>query len=209
MHPNSAPNFTWDESSFPVKPELSALKLSEMWDDEDIERYLIPLAKAYEVWIKNNESFADKFDEKSKVMVWKLIQNQKLSLNRLKSGIEYLRQNKEALLSFCFANKTIWLQNLWRKREKYENNTIEFRWRPFQLAFFLINIEPLCSRDSEYRSHLDLLWVPTGGGKTEAYLAMMAFVIALRRRNAKNNTLGSADITGAGTAIITVTHCVY
>lgn len=89
------------------------------------------------------------------------------------------------------------------KKRKYSDDDIDFRWRPFQLAFFLINIESLYSQDSEYRNHLDLLWVPTGGGKTESYLAMMAFVIALRRINAKDNDKNISDITGAGTAVIT------
>ncbi|MBP1910332.1 DISARM system helicase DrmA [Methanolobus bombayensis] len=203
LYPNSAPNFTWDESTFDVSPELSALKLSEMWESKDIDAYLSPLVEAYSLWIQKNESSIGKYDEKSAVFVQKLVDKQKLSLIRLKSGIKCLKNNKNALLSFCFANKTIWLQNLWKKRRKYSDDDVDFRWRPFQLAFFLINIESLYSQNSEYRNHLDLLWVPTGGGKTESYLAMMAFVIALRRINAKDNDKNINDITGAGTAVIT------
>jgi hypothetical protein len=204
LYPNPAPNFTWDKSFFNNEPELSALKLSEMWGDDEIDTYLSPLTEAYELWIKQNESRLDDYKEENKELVKKLIHHQKASLKRLKSGIECLKNNEEALLSFCFANKAIWLQNLWKNKEKYNESSVEFRWRPFQLGFFLMNIESLYSQDSEYRNHLDLLWVPTGGGKTEAYLAMMAFVIALRRRNTKNNEAKSdIDITGAGTAVIT------
>lgn len=204
LYPNPAPNLTWDKSSFTNEPELSALKLSEMWGNGEIDAYLSPLTEAYELWIKKNEISLDEFNEGNKELVKKLIHHQKSSLKRLKFGIECLKHNEEALLSFCFANKAIWLQNLWKNKGKYDENNVEFRWRPFQLAFFLMNVESLYSQDSEYRNHLDLLWVPTGGGKTEAYLAMMAFVIALRRRKARNNTSNSdIDITGAGTAIIT------
>lgn len=204
LYPNPAPELTWNNSSFANEPELSALKLSEMWGDGEIDTYLSPLTEAYELWIKKNETSLDELAERHQELAKKLIIHQKLSLKRLKIGIECLKHNEEALLSFCFANKAIWLQNLWKKKGKYDENNVEFSWRPFQLAFFLMNVESLYLKDSEYRDHLDLLWVPTGGGKTEAYLAMMAFVIALRRRNAKNHSTDShMDVTGAGTAIIT------
>ncbi|NOR47443.1 MAG: DNA/RNA helicase [Methanosarcinaceae archaeon] len=204
LYPDSSPNMEWDKTSFFKEPELSALKLSEMWGIEDIEKYLSPITEAYEEWIKMNEMPSNGFTEEEKEIVKELINHQKSSLKRLESGIECIKHNEEALLSFCFANKVIWLQNLWKNKGKYNENNVEFHWRTFQLAFFLMNLESLYSQDSEYRNHVDLLWVPTGGGKTEAYLAMMAFTIALRRRKAKNHTSDSdINITGAGTAIIT------
>jgi hypothetical protein len=67
-------------------------------------------------------------------------------------------------------------------------------WRPFQLAFQLLTVESLADPDAEDRSVLDLLWFPTGGGKTEAYLALTAFEIALRRLRYQE--------AGGGTAVI-------
>ena len=59
------------------------------------------------------------------------------------------------------------------------------RWRPFQMAFILLNLEGLTDAESDDRELADLLWFPTGGGKTEAYLGLIAYSILLRRlRNA-------------------------
>ena len=57
----------------------------------------------------------------------------------------------------------------------------EPQWRPFQLAFILLNLAGLVDRTHVDRETADLLFFPTGGGKTEAYLGLAAFVIAHRR----------------------------
>lgn len=69
-----------------------------------------------------------------------------------------------------------------------------FTWRPFQLAFLLISLRGLWSPEHADRSVVDLIWFPTGGGKTEAYLAVAAFEMIRRR-------LVEGDL-GAGTAVI-------
>src|ERR1700722_15559800 len=59
-------------------------------------------------------------------------------------------------------------------------------WLLFQSAFVLLNLPSLTDLHHPDRSHetdavADLLWFATGGGKTEAYLGLTAYTLALRR----------------------------
>ena len=198
IYPNPASIFEWDERmirEFGKPPELSARNLSEMWDKEDVERYLSPLVIAYQRWIDGNESMLQNWTLSSEFngIASGIIHSQRTLLQRLKSGIELLMNDDDVRLAFCFANKTIWLQNRWKKKSG------DFKWWPFQLAFILMVLESLSNQDSEFREFTDLLWIPTGGGKTEAYLALFVFVMALRRRRARNH----GNRVGGGTAVLT------
>ncbi|AWK11606.1 helicase [Streptomyces spongiicola] len=68
----------------------------------------------------------------------------------------------------------------------------EATWRSFQLAFFLLALDGVADPRHPDRNLTDLIWFPTGGGKTEAYLLLAAFVMVLRRR----------DPRGGGTAVL-------
>ncbi|MHA1274930.1 MAG: DISARM system helicase DrmA, partial [Promethearchaeota archaeon] len=196
LYPIAAPIYKWNVQ-YRIKPELSPYKLSEMWENNEIDEYLSPIAIIYEKWIEENKKELKKFTEKKNTVI-NIINKQIEALNRIKDGIRLLKENKDIRLSFCFANRVIWLQNKWKGKN--------FDWRPFQLAYILLNIESIFNQKSKYRDYVDLLWIPTGGGKTEAYLALMAFTMALRRRNAilrQKKKTNNSDITGGGTAIIT------
>lgn len=98
-----------------------------------------------------------------------------------------LLNNEEVYRAFRYANEAMLLQRehtLSIKGTKPIKR--EICWYPFQLAFILKEICSFADPSCLERSMVDLLWFPTGGGKTEAYLGIAAFVIFLRRfRNPK------------------------
>lgn len=198
LYSTSAPVFHWNEEIYGKEPELSLLRLSEMWDEDTIETYLRPLTAAYEKWIEENRKEMGGLKADEKKMASYLIERQMMFLDRIQRGIELLKKDSRARLSFCFANRAVWQQRKWQTGEK------DFSWRPFQLAFILMSIESVYDDSSEYRDYADLLWIPTGGGKTEAYLAVMAFAMSSRRLKARgNDSSDGSDVTGGGTAVLT------
>ena len=97
---------------------------------------------------------------------------------RMREGVAVLEQDDVAWQAFALANAAMDRQARYEaKRERKGPLT----WRPFQLAYLLLVVPGLVRPEREDRNCLDLLWFPTGGGKTEAYLALTAFQIFLRR----------------------------
>ncbi|PZF75857.1 DNA helicase [Aestuariivirga litoralis] len=109
---------------------------------------------------------------------------------RMRAGIELLRSSSDVMTAFRLANAALALQYSWRVNPQPP----ELSWRPFQLGFALLCLESIATSDSPDRETMDLLWFPTGGGKTEAYLLLTAFTIFLRRIRAKGNP-GGAGVT--------------
>ena len=71
------------------------------------------------------------------------------------------------------------------------NDPTKGKWRAFQLAFILMNLQSISPEnggsDHSDRELVDLMWFPTGGGKTEAYLGLAACDIFLRRLTRPTN----------------------
>jgi len=189
LYPITLPQLDLKENDKLMVDELNADILANSSPDE-IYDTLIKLIELYSDWIAENESV--EIEDKYESIADKLIDDEHFALIRMKRGLELVKGNELVYNAFCFANKTIALQNKWGK-----GNSSEFKWRPFQIGFFLMNLEDIFNENSTKRDVLDLLWIPTGGGKTEAYLGIMAFTIALRRLKAHQN-----NETGAGTSII-------
>ncbi len=187
-----------------VKQENIAGLVTDMKDlaeagDEELAAKLAPLAVAYQDWIAGLESrrsteddLRDYADASAEVVA-----RARSVVLRLEEGIALLRSRADAREAFRFANRAMWRQrvrSVWIEARKTEPGVLfdavdvpENRsWRAFQLAFLLINLAGLTSldhpdRSSERTAGADLLWFPTGGGKTEAYLGLAAYAMAIRR----------------------------
>lgn len=165
----------------------------------------------YEAWFKkiSKEDIEPEF-KKAKERILDRINE---ALHRMHKGIEIITNEPEVKLAFSIMNSVMLRQMIHstekelispkRKDEKnykdihpnYDDDKYEkFKWRPFQLGFLLIVIESLVNPNSKDRDIVDLIWFPTGGGKTEAYLGLAAFELIYRRLK-----FGSK---GAGTSVI-------
>lgn len=109
--------------------------------------------------------------------------------DRIEEGIRVLEDDAEAHHAFKLANRAMLQQRArsdWKglsEQERPPEPVLDgsHRWRPFQLAFILMCLPGIVDPDHASREVVDLLWFPTGGGKTEAYLGLAAFTIFLRR----------------------------
>jgi endogenous inhibitor of DNA gyrase (YacG/DUF329 family) len=178
------------------------------------ERVLSPkwLATAPEPGVlrKALESFAVDFDrwidEQTAIPVEpahrdafdRILQRLRQQSKRIKHGVSHLcdERFKERLHAFALANQAMLEQmRVTAIRSGQRFDATRARWRPFQLAFQLLAMPgAIGSEPDDHRDLVDLIWFPTGGGKTEAYLLLSALVIIWRRL-----VYGDA---GCGTAVI-------
>lgn len=161
---------------------------------------LSPLAQAYAAWItRQNTRLAHGADDLAEYQTpgQLVLDNSRKTLERIRAGIELLATNPQAAEAFRFANRAMWWQRIHsqyseraRRGEALKLSDLDEpknrSWYPFQLAFILLNLPALSDlrhpeRNDPTQAIADLLWFPTGGGKTEAYLGVAAYTMALRR----------------------------
>lgn len=190
-YPIAAPEMNWDDE-YGQSPVLDPELLAEAWEPSQLRQNLQPLIDGYLAWISRQEhSIAALPNAEQRVATLHLEKCQQ-AVDRIRQAVDILVENESARLSFCFANKAIALQSRWSRNQV-------ITWRPFQLAFILLNIPALADPFHTDRRICDLLWFPTGGGKTEAYLGLTAFVLALRRRL---EHISGGNLKGAGTGVL-------
>ena len=161
---------------------------------------LEPLTLAYKAWIDAEEArIADpaeglaSFNEAAIAAV----AHCRKTLKRIEEGLTRIETDATAFEAFRFMNRSMWLQ---RTRSLYSEQIRQGKdvhyddvddeknrtWYPFQMAFVLLNIPSVTRLDHPDRSEsqeatADLLFFPTGGGKSEAYLGLSAYTMGLRR----------------------------
>ncbi len=190
--------FSMYEFSVEENKESTLSKLSDILGD-------------YAVWISRLESHEYMKDDnyvsygKDKI---NLCNN---NLDRMIEGLNIIKNNPLAFKAFLFMNNAMHLSRsmaLYSKEDDESKSLEDYMgdhsyWRPFQIGFILLNIKGIVDPTSDDRDIVDLLYFPTGGGKTEAYLGIIAFLMAYRRLS--NDQCDEYEKDGGVTVIVRYT----
>lgn len=145
--------------------------------------------KQYENWyikLKDNTDLIAKYPETAE----NSFENIERCITRLRNGVEILRTNDSAWKAFVYMNEAMLLQRIKTKHCPPD----KVSWYPFQMAYILQIIPDIVDNNSPFHKDVDLLWFPTGGGKTEAYLGLSAFSIFFRRLDGKNQDINGVTV---------------
>jgi hypothetical protein len=181
-------------------------------DAEQVRDGLAPLVDGYGSWLDVQAAQAAELPEHLREVAEEVVDEARTAHRRLADGLAHVVAVPEALVCFRFMNEVMRDQRVHSKisaarssdpglsfaaaqQQIAEEETREpSAWRPFQLAFILMQLpaltDPAAAGRSGPMSRVELLFFPTGGGKTEAYLGLAAYTFAIRRRQ---SVVASAD----------------
>ncbi|MBW4595312.1 MAG: DISARM system helicase DrmA [Brasilonema angustatum HA4187-MV1] len=177
--------------------ELSMEALADAPDAQTVRRMVNPMVTSYTQWISDQQAAAPSEPQQAKVATDLLNRAIKIC-HRIAAGLQAL-DDPLVFEAFQIANRVIAIAR--RQRLTHDSDNIspeDFpppKWRPFQLAFLLLNLVSITNPENSDREIVDLLFFPTGGGKTEAYLGLAAFTLVLRR-------LRDPSIYSAGVSVL-------
>lgn len=216
-----AMNFSLPKNRVITNNELSMKYLSDLNSiDKDTKiSSMYSLVDLYKNWVVDLEKTASLLDTKYISAASKNIAECRRAYERMYAGIKTLKENETAYKAFLLANRAMFMQRVhitmqsdmakesadrypgdeeisdWlRNVDYYKEDDGNCRWRPFQIAFLLMDINSIVYDESPERNIVDLIWFPTGGGKTEAYLGLTAFTIFYRRLTHSKEAAGTTVI---------------
>ena len=163
--------------------EFGMEALGALNDAAEAKRALNPLVSAYRAWIEGQREHARTFSGRRREVADELVRRAAGAADRIQAGIDLL-DDPDRLEAFRIANRA--MAAAARRRRAQEEGRAPAAadppaWRPFQLAYILMNLRGIAEPTHAEREIVDLLFFPTGGGKTEAYLGLAAFTLVLRR----------------------------
>jgi Helicase conserved C-terminal domain len=182
---------------------LDMLTLAEASADE-VQTGLAPIAEEYWKWLKERDDQAGGLPDHLQEDAGELVEEARKVWQQLQDGLAHLASDGEALRCFRLMNRVMADQRIQSQVAALRTNQPELgldearqqvldrgprahSWRMFQLAFIVMQLpmltDPTCDRRSDGElAKAQLLFFPTGGGKTEAYLGLAAYTFAIRRR---------------------------
>ncbi len=191
-----APN---EDADLKARVSFGMETLSQLADGDgsSLRAALESLPNLYGVWITGERAKLGGLPLRRNETAERLIADMERAKARITTGIELLATNPKVRQAFRFMNLAVAMAARRRVAGATSDplSLDEPQWRPFQLAFILLNLAGLVNRRHVDRETADLLFFPTGGGKTEAYLGLAALIITYRR-------LGGPGVLGAGVAVI-------
>ena len=175
--------------SVQVKMEDLAELAASPDEGRALEAALQPLVEAYAAWIRDKQGQAP--PEAHRQEVWQIVLGEAARANaRIQAGVQALRQQPGLRRAFGLMNQAMAMA---ARRQRPEQTP---RWRLFQLAFVLLNLPSAADPSHPERGCVELIYFPTGGGKTEAYLGLAALTLLLRRLRHQG------QVTGAGVSVL-------
>ncbi|MFR9724525.1 helicase-related protein [Streptomyces sp. MS19] len=156
----------------------------------DVVASLGTLLDAYAGWIRTREADLATLragrwgDTEYMALAEEQLRLCRTARDRMGGGVRLLARDDRAFEAFRLANEAMALQlgrGVWMADGRTGEPTPQGTWRPFQIGFLLLCLDGLVDPGHEDRGVVDLLWFPTGGGKTEAYLGLIAFTVFHRR----------------------------
>jgi hypothetical protein len=197
------PNITPEiERSDGTRLRVSMAQLAGLDGERDSSAILEDVASAYESWIDARAGEIPSLPGQHRSAAERHVSECREALVRIREGIELLGSDERVARAFRLANEAILLQQLrglptprpvsvgsdgrysvspplvvpdWR------DSAERGWWRPFQIAFILSTLASATDPAHVDRRTVELIWFPTGGGKTEAYLGLAAFSLFHRR----------------------------
>lgn len=189
---------------------MHGLGIWSLQSTSEVERMI----ENYDKWINQLSTNSENLPNYFTSVAHEHISQCKEFLSRMKSGWNLLQDNiyvRQTFMdaSIAMANQrtstNIPIRNLiFGENEEItvegneilrNSETLSGKWRPFQMAFILANIENVVHQYPDQDQKIDVIWMPTGGGKTEAYLGLAAFTILWERRTAPELDAGLSDKT--------------
>lgn len=159
--------------------------LAELASPNAVRAALGPLVEAYGAWIAEQREIEVGSKPRAELRS-ALMDDAERAQGRIAQGISRLAEDPECLEAFRVANRAMAIQARRGKPERYPAGAPGPAWRLFQLAFILLDVCSLADENDPDRETVELIYFPTGGGKTEAYLGAIAFTLVLRRLRGKS-----------------------